>query len=130
MPSIVGVEYVFQPKTYGYFSDVHQYDYNVKGLKLPLISVEKMIADYSAMNESDRLNLKQAHLNSVEAFTNEACQKSMDALKNIKMPEQMFTFNRWRYHLSRALDGINMKVNKRHLWLTRFDHFSEIDEEV
>jgi hypothetical protein len=129
VPSIVAVENVTQPITYGYSSAVHQYEYNLNGLNLPFFSVEKMIADYYVMNESDRLKLKQAHSNSMEAFTNEACQKSMDALKNIIMPKQAFKFNRLRYELSKVFDIINLKVNKWHPLLTQFDVFRKINEE-
>jgi glycosyltransferase involved in cell wall biosynthesis len=128
VPSIVGVENVIQPKTYGYFSDVYQYEYNLKGLNLPLISVEKMIEVYFSMNESERFKLKQAHLDSIEDFTNEACQKSMDSLKNIKMPKHPFRFNRWVYELSRVLDRLNMKLNKRHPRLTQFEDFRKLNE--
>lgn len=128
VPSIVGVENVVQPKTYGYFSDVHQYEYNLKGLSLPLISVEKMIEDYFTMNESERYQLKKAHLDAIEPFTNESCQKSMDALKEIKMPEKPFKFNRWVYELSRVIDRINMKLNERHPRLTQFEYLKKIEE--
>lgn len=128
VPSIVGVENVIQPKTYGYFSVVYQYEYNLKGLNLPLISVEKMIGDYSTMNKSERYQLKQAHLDSIEAFTNVACQKSMDILKEINMPEKPFKFNCWVYELSRVIDWINMKLNKRHPRLTQFEDFKKIEE--
>ena len=128
VPSIVGVENFIQPKTYGYFSDVHQYEYNLKGLDLPLISVEKMIEDYSSMNESERFSLKQAHLDSIEAFTNEACHKSMDALKEINMPVHPFKFNRWVYEKSRVIDRLNMKFNKYHPRLTQFEDFRKLDE--
>jgi glycosyltransferase involved in cell wall biosynthesis len=130
VPSIVGVDNYIQPKTYGYFSDVYQYEYSQNGLNLPLIAVEKMIEDYSEMNESEILALKLAHLNSIEAFTNEACQKSMDSLKNIKMPKLPFRFNRWCYEFSRVLDSVNMKVNKRHPWLTAFEDFSKLNKEA
>lgn len=128
VPSIVGVENVIQAKTYGYFSDVHQYEYNLKGLDLPFISVEKMIEDYVAMSATERFNLKKAHLDSIEAFTNQACQKSMDSLKNIKMPEQPFRYNRWVYEFSRVMDRINMRINKNHPRLTQFEDFKKLNE--
>lgn len=128
VPSIVGVENVIQPKTYGFFSDVHQYEYNLKGLDLPLISVKKIIEDYISIGEQERLELKRSHKASIEAFTNESCQKSMDELKNIEMPNHPFNFNRWLYELSRVLDRINMTVNKRHPKLNQFEYFRKIKE--
>lgn len=121
VPSIVGVENFIQPKTYGYFSDVHQYEYNLKGLSLPLFSVERMVEDYLLMNEIERFNLKQAHFNSIDAFTNEACQRSMDALKELEMPEKPFKYNLWIYEISRLLDRINMEINKNHPRTNQFE---------
>jgi glycosyltransferase involved in cell wall biosynthesis len=130
VPSIVGVENVIQPKTYGYFSDVHQYEYNLKGLDLPLVSVQDVIEEYVSMDENNRLELKKSHRDSVEAFTNESCQISMDALKNIKMHDQSFKYNRWVYELSRVIDRINMKLKKKHPRLTQFEDFRKLNEEA
>lgn len=123
VPSIVGVENVIQPKTYGYFSDVHQYEYNLKGLDLPLVSVQRTIEDYISMDKKERVALKKAHLESTKEFTNESCQISMDALKAIKMPDLNFSYNCWVYEVSRALDKIHMKINKKHPFNTRHEDF-------
>lgn len=128
VPSIVGVENVVQPKTYGFFSDVHQYEYNLKGIGLPMISVQKLIEDYLSMSIEERAELKKKHINSIDEFTNESCQKSLDDMKNIGMPSQYFKFNRWLYELSRVSDRINMKLNKKHPRLTQFDDFRKLNE--
>lgn len=128
VPSIVGVQNMIEPKTYGYFFSVYMMQYTRKGLDLPLLSVEEMILNYIHMDEDERLIIKQKHLNCVEKFTNESCQKSMDSLKNIVMPNYKFKYNRLYYLISKKLDQMNMRYNKKHPRLTQFDDFRSLDE--
>lgn len=128
IPSIVGVENVIKPKTYGYFSDVNEYEYNLKGLHLPLVQVEDLIEEFIKADEKTRLNLKKSHLESIEMFTNEACQKSMNDLKIIEMPQHQFRFNMFLYELSRIIDTINIKYNKNHPRRTQFEDFRKMNE--
>jgi glycosyltransferase involved in cell wall biosynthesis len=123
LPSIVGVENVIEAETYGYFSDVNQYEYNLKGLDLEMISVEAIIEDYINMNTQQRKTLISSHLECIDSFTNESCQKSMDELKYIAMPAKKLKYNRWIYEFSRILDRVSMRFNKRHPYLTRFEDF-------
>lgn len=119
VPCITGVENMLESKTYGYFCDVWQHEYNLKGLELPLFDVEDIIYDFVKSTEISRKQLKESHINSIDSFTNESCQNSMDALKNIQMPRTSFKFNRWFYELSRVVDRINMRFNSRHPFNTR-----------
>lgn len=128
VPSIVGVQNVVEPKSYGYFCDVYNYQYTRKGLDIPLISVEQLILEYTRMDVSERLKLKQQHLNCIDQFTNEACQASMDQLKHIEMPINNFKYNRFIYTLSKKIDQLSMKYNKNHPRLTQFEDFRALDE--
>lgn len=119
VPCITGVENVIEPKTYGYFCDVWQHEYNLKGLELPLFNVEDVIYDFVNKTEIGRKQLKESHINCIDAFTNESCQNSMDALKSNKLPNASFKFNRWIYELSRVADRVNMRFNSRHSFNTR-----------
>ncbi|MBG9994718.1 glycosyltransferase family 4 protein [Pseudoalteromonas sp. NZS127_1] len=125
LPSIVGVENVIEAETYGYFSNVNQYEYNLKGLDLEMISVETIIEDYINMNTQQRKALISSHLECIDSFTNESCQKSMDELKYITMPAKKLKYNRWIYEFSRILDRVSMRFNKRHPYLTRFEGFEK-----
>ena len=125
LPSIVGVENVIEAETYGFFSDVNQYEYNLKGLDLEMISVETIIEDYINMNTQQRKALISSHLECIDSFTNESCQKSMDELKYITMPAKKLKYNRWIYEFSRILDRVSMRFNKRHPYLTRFEGFEK-----
>lgn len=119
IPSIAAIENMDTPKTYGFFNDAHQYEYNLKGLDVPLIDIQNLIEEYFYMNDSDRLNLKNDHLRAIENFTNKSCQENMDALKTINMPPHPFKFNRWLYEISRVIDHISIKLNKKHPYNTR-----------
>lgn len=123
LPSIVGVENVIEAETYGYFSDVNQYEYNLKGLDLEMIPVETIIENYINMNTQQRKALISSHLECIDSFTNESCQKSMDELKYITMPAKKLKYNRWIYEFSRILDRVSMRFNKRHPKLTQFEDF-------
>lgn len=128
VPCIVGIENMIKPRTYGYFSDVHSLHYHRKGLDIPLFEVSEIISNYVEMSESERLAIQQSHVDCIDPFTNESCQKSMDSLKNIEMPACEFKFNRWVYEFSRVADRINMKFNPRHPRRTQFEDFRNINE--
>jgi hypothetical protein len=108
--SIVGVENIDSPQTYGYFSEVCSYEYNLKGLNLPLFNVIDLIDNFEKMNPLERFNHRQAHLNSIRQFTNEGCQSSLNALKNGLLPNEEFRFNRWLYEVTRLLDYFYQKI--------------------
>ena len=126
VPSIVGIENMNHPESYGYFSDVHRYEYNLKGLDLPVINIENMIEDFILMQQDQRLSLQKRHLESIEDFTNETCQKLMDSLKDIKMPHNDFKFNRWLYEISRSLYMIDRKYNNKNFFKRKFIYITRL----
>jgi glycosyltransferase involved in cell wall biosynthesis len=128
LPCIVGVENFIKPKSYGYFCDVSHFQYNRKGLDLPLFSVEEMILDFLKMNESDRVHLKEKHLDCIDKFTNESCQNSMNELRHIKMPRDSFQYSKWLYIASYVVDMIHRKINKNHPRVNQFEYFRNIEE--
>ena len=114
IPSIVGIENLTDPFTYGYLCDVCDYEFNMKGLDLPLLSISNLITDFSNMSKEDRLLLSERHRTCVEIFTNSACQSSMDSLKSLKMPTKKFKYNPFLYETSRAFDQLGRVLNKKH----------------
>jgi len=121
VPSIVGIENMLEAKTYGYFSDVYEYEYNLKGLDLPLLDIEQMLLDYIAMSDEERLQLKTKHLNAIDIFTNEYCSQCMEELSKINMPKEAFKYNIIWYEITRVIDRLNMKFNKNHPRTTQFE---------
>lgn len=129
VPSIVGVENMIEPNTYGYFCDVWQHEYNLKGLNLPLLKIEDIINEFISMEKDKRVELKDKHLDSIDMFTNESCQNSMDVLKHIEMPLDDFKFNKYFYELSRIFDWFNIKYNSKHPRRTQFEDYRNINED-
>jgi glycosyltransferase involved in cell wall biosynthesis len=128
LPSIVGTENIIKPYSYGFFSNVHQFEYNLKGLDIPLLSVEAMIEEYVTMKQPQREELIKSHIKCIENFTNETCQKSMDNLNGIQMPVEAFKYNRWVYEASRVIDRVNMRFNIKHPYNQRHENFRKINE--
>lgn len=120
VPSIVGIENITTPQTYGYFCDVNQHEYNLKGLDLPLFEIKQLIIDFYKKNHSERVLIKNNHVNSIESFTNESCQNSMQNLEAIKMPTTQFKYNVFRYEFTRILDKMHARVNMNHPARLRF----------
>ena len=114
VPAINGIENMVEPKTYGYFSDIHKYEFNIKGNNLPLLNVSDLIEEYINMNEQQRLILKNCHVESIKEFTNESCQNSLDELKSIRALNNYFNFNVYIYEFSRLIDKVNRRFNKSH----------------
>ena len=118
-----------EPNTYGYFCDVWQHEYNLKGLNLPLLKIEDIINEFISMEKDKRVELKEKHLDSINMFTNESCQNSMDVLKHIEMPLDDFKFNKYFYELSRIFDWFNIKFNSKHPRRTQFEDYRNINED-
>lgn len=71
------------------------------------------------MTPEERLNLQREHIESMEDFYNESCQSSMNQLRSIKMPNLYYPIKPLRYEISRLIDQINIKFNKKHPLNTR-----------
>ena len=112
--SIVGIEQTAKPVTYGFFSEVFQYEYNILGLSLPTFDVEQIITNYISLNKKGRMTLKAEHANCIDLFTNENCSKLMNELNAIVMPCQAFEFNVFYYHFSKFVDVLHIKIWKKH----------------
>jgi hypothetical protein len=81
------------------------------------------------MSAEQRFKLKESHLKSINSFTNESCQNSMDNLKYIEMPMKNFRYNRLLYITSRFIDRLHMKYNKKHPRVAQFEDFRKLDEQ-
>ncbi|MBZ2192814.1 hypothetical protein JFJ09_11355 [Pseudoalteromonas arctica] len=112
--SIVGIEKVDKPITYGFFSEVYEYEYNILNLDLPTLGVEKLIIDFINSNSKDKLLLKKAHLNCIYPFTNENCAKLMNDLNTIRMPVKKFKYNSFFHQITKNIDTLYIKISKNH----------------
>ncbi|MGI2168930.1 hypothetical protein ACROAE_01810 [Shewanella sp. MF05960] len=76
--SIVGVESLDEPLSYGYFNEVAKLDYNLKSVNLPLIDVKALILKFIMMNEQEKQNLVSSHLSSCHEFSMELCSSNFE----------------------------------------------------
>ncbi len=123
VPSIVGVENTLQPKTYGYFSDIYHLEYNMKGLSIPMKSVEDLVSEHLSLDRERVFELKNRHVQSAEVFTNELCQCNFDRLKNVSMPLSQFRYSRIFYTISWFFDKTFAYLNASHPFSARNDNF-------
>ncbi|MBH0002708.1 glycosyltransferase [Pseudoalteromonas sp. SWYJZ12] len=112
--SIVGIEKTANPVTYGFFSEVYQYEYNILGLNLPTFDVEQIIINFVTLNKKDIIALKAEHANCIHPFTNQNCSKLMDNLNIVTMPDENFSFSLLYYHITKFLDVLHIKIWKKH----------------
>jgi hypothetical protein len=123
VPSIVGVENLDVPKTYGFFSEVYQHEYNMKGLNLTLVPILPLIMQYVNYSDEERFYLKAKHKNSMVDFTNKSCQENMDALKLIEIPENPLNYTPLIYEISWAMDMLIAFLNSNHPFRKRHREF-------
>ena len=106
VPSIVGIEYLHEELTYGYFSNVHKYEYNINGLAIDKVPIVECILTYINSNDEERYNLKRQHLDAINDFTNTKCSNEFEKAKNRIRPLSPFSYNKLYYDFSRAISKI------------------------
>ena len=124
VPAIVGIENETTPVTYGFFSNVHMYEYNLKGLKLDVYEIFDLIVEYTELSVDQRYQLKLDHVNCAKNFTNQSCQNALDKCKSIEMPRDTFYQNYVKYEISRAVDQLLIFINPKHPFNTKFKKFN------
>lgn len=77
VPSIVGIESVVEPVSYGFICDIEGYSYNEDDLYRKL-SVYDLLVMYHSLSEDDVLSLKARHISWAEKFTMNSCLDNFD----------------------------------------------------
>ena len=54
------------------------------------------------------------HINCIDQFINKNCSESIDKLKYIKMPKNIFKYNAILYEISHVLSMIRFRVDKKY----------------
>lgn len=113
--SIVGVESLDTPYSYGYFCDVAKYDYNIKDLGLPLIDVESLIVNYINMNEDMKANLVKRHVDACREFSMEQCSINFERAKLEKVVFNKISFIKClSYDISRLVNAVIRRIKRSH----------------
>lgn len=114
VPSIVGVENMIVPKSYGFFSDINHLEFNLRGLDSPMYDLIDLIQEYINFGIEEKCKIKKDHIKSVTQFRNDICSQNMDAISNIEMPQKKFIYNQFLYEITRVIDSIHMKIYSKH----------------
>lgn len=123
VPSIVGIENLMEPVTYGYFCDVHNREYNLKGLNIPTYKVVDLLSEYILMSVEERKVLRQKHLVSIGEFTNAHCEVKFSSMGNCLLPVREYRYSALLYELSWIVDMGSAYFNPKHPFRLRHEKF-------
>jgi hypothetical protein len=82
--SLIGIESIKEPRTYGYFNEFCEIDYNIQNPHLEKISVFGLIEDFILRSTDEKNELSNKHKESVEPFYMDRCLKSFDFNEKVK----------------------------------------------
>ena len=68
VPSIVGVESISEPVSYGFFADIPGFTYNEQGM-YPYVDVTRLIADFAHLQAAQRVELGERHIAKAQMFS-------------------------------------------------------------
>ncbi|ACK45984.1 hypothetical protein Sbal223_1477 [Shewanella baltica OS223] len=120
--SIVGIESLTEPQSYGYFNEVAKFDYNLKSIKLPLISVESLILKFIMMTQQEKRDIISGHIASCHEFSMELCSQNFESAN--------LEFSRLRkrtiveyvlYDCSRLISAVARRLHKGHVLNSLYD---------
>ncbi len=99
IPSIIGIESIDSPKTYGYFCDFCDFEYNILGLPFELQPVEDVVEKFMKFNDLERDILSKKHRFASEKFHISVCDDNFDEMQKNITP--YFCFDSYLYIFSR-----------------------------
>lgn len=110
--SIIGIESMEEPETYGFFCEYSCIDYNVEHSNLKKLSVIDIIEKFIYMEVSEKNKLSKAHIDAVEEFYMDSCNKNFDHSGVVKIQAFKHANNYFYYELSRLYEEIKSKISK------------------
>ena len=112
---IVGIESTKEPLTYGFFSDVCMYDYNIDGLDLVKCSVEELILKYLKMDYKERYNLSKLHSESIKPFLMSTTVENFESLNgNCVHQKKLNLLNYIEHETDKLYHGVVAKFTRKH----------------
>ncbi|NIC38809.1 glycosyltransferase family 4 protein [Halomonas desiderata] len=111
IPSIIGIESLDSPASYGFFSDYSEHEYHHPSLDFPKRPVVDLVGDFLKMSAGQREELSRLHMRSAEKFTME------DAVDNFERGYYSFDS---KFNYSKILYYVSEKFfYKKHLIMGR-----------
>lgn len=118
--SIIGIESIAIPETYGFFSDCSDVDYNIDGLSLRKQSVSEMLERFHHLDIEKKKLLSKKHLQAMEEFYIETCSLNFEKLSSKNNYKNFTEVNYIGYQLSVIYNGILYKVFKIGCLINRY----------
>ena len=98
VPSVIGIESIEKPLTYGFFCDFSDYEYHALGLPFKLKSVADIIYEFYLLDIKSKNMLSEKHKKQSEKFLISECVKNFEIMQVSNTPE--FYFNKFLYTFS------------------------------
>lgn len=113
VPSIIGIENVAEPYSYGYIADIAGFSYNENGLyeKMP---VAGLLHRYFAMSDTDKTMLKHKHIEKAKTFSMATCIANFACVEANAKPANITRLPKFRYCASLLLNVVLAKLIKTH----------------
>ncbi|MBO9488990.1 glycosyltransferase [Endozoicomonas sp. G2_1] len=113
--SIIGLESIKKPQTYGYFCDFADIDYNIIDKSIELQSVENIIKEFSALTNEQRASLSKKHIDvTANIFSIQACSKAFETGVYKSIALKSFEYSPVRYVMSFLFNKLLSSLSKEH----------------
>lgn len=119
VPSIIGIEQIKEPLTYGFLSEIPGFSYNEDGL-YKKISVFDKIKDFINLDEVEKKAIIKKHVEKSEMFLIESCVKNFEKINLLDIDdksckEYSSVIFRTNYSLSYFLFSLKFKLKKKNI---------------
>lgn len=114
IPSIIGIESINEPLTYGFFSDFYDCEYNLKSLDISKVPVSDILKDFVNSSIENKKALSLKHCQAAGFFSISSCENSIE--KGPYVVSDYFYFNKWAYTFSLILFRLKMKINRKNIY--------------
>ncbi|MDR5907490.1 glycosyltransferase [Franzmannia qiaohouensis] len=109
VPSIIGIESIPEPVSYGFFSDFSEYEYHHPTLNFPKKSVVDIIANYYQLDVAHKHAIAKHHIKAAEMFS------MAEVVRNFELPylvsSKRFRYSKVSYYFSEKLFDIKHKLS-------------------
>ncbi|HEH9416925.1 TPA: glycosyltransferase [Aeromonas sobria] len=113
--SVVGIESIDEPLSYGYLCDVAKFDYNLNSLNLPMFEVETLITNFIHMSRHEKQQLVRKHIECCYDFSMKKCSEHFEEvrLQEAKLVKRGF-LGYVLYDVSRLFSAVLRRVYANH----------------
>lgn len=108
--SIIGIESIKNPLTYGFFLNYSHVDYNIMDLNYKKVLVKDLILDFINSNNKRRQLLSKRHIESVESFYIDTCSNNFEKASKFDQETYNFKIPRLRYTFSYLFTRLYFKI--------------------